>query len=117
MAPAVMATIGKWSPVDFSLSRIAPVASSPHLRHLHIHEDEVKILPFHGGKRFIASAGHSNYVPMFFQHADRHPLVNLIVLGQQNSHSISWLAQTEWNGQRGFLFLFERTQGLSDGDQ
>jgi hypothetical protein len=27
-----------------------------HLRHLHVHEDEVKILAFHGGKGFIASA-------------------------------------------------------------
>ena len=77
--------IGTCRPVVFSRSRTAAVASSPHLRHLDIHQDHIERFAFQGGKRFFTVVGDHGRVAGLFQQTHRESLIDHIILGQQNT--------------------------------
>jgi hypothetical protein len=58
-----------------------------HLRHLHIHQDQVKLPVFERFQRTAAVVCHHNGVSLFFQSASCHSLVDGIVLRDEDSQS------------------------------
>ena len=54
-----------------------------HLRHLHVHQHGIERPSVQGGQRLPAVAGHHDLVAPLLQQADGQPLVDRVVLGQQ----------------------------------
>ena len=85
MAWAVMAMIGVWAPV----ARLAGPdrggrLEAVHLRHLHVHQHGVERLAVvQGRQRLAAVADDHDLMAPLLQQADRQPLVDRVVLGQQ----------------------------------
>ena len=55
-----------------------------HLGHLHVHQHQVERLLLQGGQRLLAVVGHDHRVAVLLQQADGQPLVDGVVLRQQD---------------------------------
>ena len=72
--------------VDFSLCADGPRGlQAVHVRHLHVHQDQVEALAVGAFQRLPAGRGGHHVVPAPFQQPRRQPLVDRIILGQQNA--------------------------------
>ena len=84
MAWAVMAMIGVWAPVAASRARMAAVASKPSISGICTSISTTSNGSLvQGGQRLAAVAGHHDLMAPLLQQADRQPLVDRVVLGQQ----------------------------------
>ena len=85
MAWAVVAMIGVWTPVVDSRARIAAIASKPSISGIctSIQDGVERLLPVQGRQRLASVAGHDDLMPPLLQYADRQPLIDRVVLGQQ----------------------------------
>ena len=56
-----------------------------HVRHLHVHQYDVKPLPVQGGQGLASTPGHPNPMPSLFQQSDSQMLVHDVVFSEQDS--------------------------------
>ena len=54
-----------------------------HFRHLNVHQDGVERLPVERSKRLAAVLDHDDLIAPLLQQADGQPLIDRVVLGQQ----------------------------------
>ena len=90
MAKAVIATIG----TDFrervgKLTDRSSRLQAVHVGHLHVHEDEVERRRCHGGFDGLAPVSRDrHFVATLFEQTFRQPLVDRIVLGEQDAQTL-----------------------------
>ena len=73
----------------FSLPDHGDDSQAVYLRHLHIHQRQVKLLLFQCGKRLTTITHYRDSVTALLQEANQNFLVGGVVLGKQDARALS----------------------------
>ena len=80
--------IGTWSPVGPLLHADGLSGGKPiHLRHLHVHQDQVEGILLPRGQGRVPVAGNHGHVPPLLQQAGCQFLIELVILRNEDAET------------------------------